>query len=83
MTPLGYLLRHLATAHGSTEPPYSVGQQLLGHRWTVSSSRREESAFQVIIGYKEILDLLQALWPQVFQGLERRRERQSRGATPC
>jgi hypothetical protein len=56
----------MATALGMAELSYPVGKKLLGHRWTVTSEGREVSAFQVVVGHEEVLDLVQALWPQVF-----------------
>src|SRR5439155_24001615 len=42
-----------------------VGQELLRPRGTVTSSRRKVSPFEVIVRYKEVLDLVQAVGSQV------------------
>jgi hypothetical protein len=60
------VLAHIATAFGLVELPYPIGQQLLGHRWTMPSEGLEVSAFQVVVCHEEGLDFVQSLWLQVY-----------------
>jgi hypothetical protein len=61
-----------ATAFGMVALPYPVGKQLRGQRRTMTSYGLEVSTFQVIVGHEEVFDLIQVLWPQIVEGLDRR-----------